>query len=199
MREKNLVRSREINNQNLVILDLNIIFAAEMYEQYLKYDSIPAGSILQRILRKEHISQKKLSDQTGIITQRINDLVKGKRRFTVESSALLARFLPVPDPGYFYRIQCNHDIYTYIERYMRQPVECSLFREALFWDIDATTLDWKKHKCWIIQRVFEYGNESEVKVIIEHYGSQAVTDALNNIQDDWKRDARERMTNKFLK
>ena len=170
-----------------------------MYEQYLKYDSIPAGAVLQRILRKENISQKKLSDQTGIITQRINDLIKGKRRFTVETSATLARFLPVPEAGYFYRLQCNHDIFTYINRHVRQPVDCSHFRDALFWDVEATSLDWEKHKRWIIQRVFEYGNDAEVETIIEHYGSQAIEDTLNSIQDEWRRDARETMIKKHLK
>ena len=170
-----------------------------MYEQYLKYDSIPAGVVLQRILRKENVSQKKLSDQTGIITQRINDLVKGKRRFTVETSATLARYLPVPEPGYFYRLQCNHDIFTYIENHLRQSVDRSQFRDALFWDIDATSLDWNKHKRWIIQRVFEYGNDTEVQTIIDHYGPRVVKDTLSTIQDEWKRDARETMIKKHLK
>lgn len=170
-----------------------------MYEQYLKYDSIPAGAVLQHILKKEKVSQKKLSDQTGIITQRINDLVKGKRRFTVETSALLARCLPVPEPGYFYRLQCNHDIFSYLDNHRCQPIDHSLFRKALFWDIDATTLDWEKHRRWIIQRVFEYGNDAEVKAVIEHYGPQATMESLNAIQDEWMRDARENMIKKHLK
>ena len=169
-----------------------------MYEQYLKYDSIPAGAVLQRILKKEHISQKQLSDLSGIITQRINDLVKGKRRFTVETSALIGKFLPVPDPGYFYRLQCNHDIFTYIGNHLTS-IDHSQFRDALFWDIDTTTLDWNKHKRWIIQRVFEYGNDAEVKAIIEHYGLTATKEILNSIQDNWRREARENMANKHLK
>ena len=187
------------SNQNLVIICFCIIFAAIMYEQYLKYESIPAGSILQRILRKENVSQKKLSDLSGIITQRINDLVKGKRRFTVETSAMLAKCLPVPDPGYFYRLQCNHDIHTYLESQLSQPVDLSGFRQALFWDIDAATLDWEKHKHWLIQRVFEYGNDNEVETIIEHYGQSIVEDTLNSINNDWRRAARETMIKKHLK
>ena len=183
----------------MVIIDLSIIFVAVMYEQYLKYDSIPAGMVLQRILRKEMISQKSLSDQTGIITQRINDLVKGKRRFTVETSALLARFLPVPEPGYFYRLQCNHDIFTYLNSYSSHPVDRSRFRDALFWDIDAANLDWNRHKRWIIQRVFEYGNDGEVEAIIEYYGPQTVMETLNSIHDDWRRNTRENMIKKHLK
>lgn len=183
----------------MVICIIYGIFAAEMYEQYLKYASIPAGSVLQRILRKEKVSQKKLSDQTGIIPQRINDLVRSKRRFTIEMSATLAKFLSLTDPGYFYRIQCNHDIFMFMELHNHQPVNCSQFREALFWDIEASTLDWNKHKRWIIQRVFEYGNDAEVETVIEHYGSQAIKDTLNTIQDDWRRDAREMMIKKHLR
>ena len=169
-----------------------------MYEQYFQYDSLPAGAVLRRILKKEKVSQKELSDRTGIITQRINDLVTGKRRFTLESSSLIARCLKLSDLGYFYRLQCNHDIYLYIEQLTRQPVDLTRFRTALFWDIDTTTLDWNKHKDWIIQRVFEYGNDAEIETVIEHYGLTTIRESLDSIQDNWKKDAREIMIKRHL-
>lgn len=170
-----------------------------MYEQYLKYESLPAGAVLRRILRKEKVSQKKLSDETGIITQRINDLVKGKRRFTLESSSLIASSLSLSDPGYFYRLQCNHDIYLFVEACEHQIIDLTKFRKSLFWDADVKTLDWEKHKRWIIQRVFEYGNDEEINALIEHYGNKTVKEVLSTIQDEWKREAREIMMKKHLK
>lgn len=169
-----------------------------MYEQYIKYDSLPAGAVLRRILKKEKVSQKELSDRTGIITQRINDLVNGKRRFTLESSSLIARCLELSDLGYFYRLQCNHDIYLYIENLTRQPVDLTKFRKALFWDIDTSALDWNKHKEWIIQRIFEYGNDAEIETVIEHYGSTTIRETLESIQDNWKRGTREMMIKRHL-
>ena len=170
-----------------------------MYEQYLKYESLPAGAVLRRILRKEKVSQKALSDESGIITQRINDLVNGKRRFTPESSSLIAKSLSLSDPGYFYRLQCNHDIYLFVEAQGHQSIDLTIFRKSLFWDADVETLDWDKHKRWIIQRVFEYGNDEEINVVIAHYGSQTVKEVLNTIHDEWKRDVRETMMKKHLK
>ena len=170
-----------------------------MYEQYLKYESLPAGAVLRRILRKEKVSQKALSDETGIITQRINDLVNGKRRFTPESSSLIAKYLSLPDLGYFYRLQCNHDIYLFVEALEHQPIDMTKFRKSLFWDADVETLDWDKHKRWIIQRVFEYGNDAEVNAVIVHYGSATVKEALSTIHDEWMKDARETMMKKHLK
>ena len=154
-----------------------------MYEQYLKYNSIPAGAVLRHILKKEKISQKHLSDKTGIITQRINDLIKNKRRFTVETSAIIARVLPVSNNN----VSLTH-----------KPANISLIRKALFWDINAETLDWEKHKKWIIQRVFEYGNDDEVRTIISHYGRQIVIEILSSIKDEWRQTQRENMINKHL-
>ena len=182
----------------MVIFLFRIIFAAIMYEQYLKYNSIPAGAVLRHILKKEKISQKHLSDKTGIITQRINDLIKNKRRFTVETSAIIARVLPVSNIGYFYLLQSNHDIYQYNVSLTHKPANISLIRKALFWDINAETLDWEKHKKWIIQRVFEYGNDDEVRTIISHYGRQIVIEILSSIKDEWRQTQRENMINKHL-
>lgn len=168
-----------------------------MYEHYLKYESLPAGAVLRRILKKENVSQKELSDRTGIITQRINDLVNGKRRFSLETSSLIAKSLSLPDVGFFYRLQSNHDIYVF-ESQSRHPINLLQFRKALFWDVKVETLDWDKHKHWIIQRVFEYGNDNEVIAVIEHYGKQAIREALETITDDWKRESREIMIKKHL-
>ena len=74
----------------------------------------------------------------------------------------------------------------------------SLIRKALFWDINAETLDWEKHKKWIIQRVFEYGNDDEVRTIISHYGRQIVIEILSSIKDEWRQTQRENMINKHL-
>ncbi len=174
------------------------IFAANMYEQYLKYNSIPAGAVLRRILKKEKISQKQLSDKTGIITQRINDLINNKRRFTIETSAIISEILPVPHIGYFYLLQSHHDIYQYAKAQAHLPTELSSIRKTLFWDINIETLDWEKHKCWIIQRIFEYGNDDEVTAIIKLYGIQMVKDTLRSIQNEWRQTQREHMIKKHL-
>ncbi|MBI4994134.1 hypothetical protein HZC21_00610 [Candidatus Peregrinibacteria bacterium] len=33
------------------------------------------------------------------------------------------------------------------------------FRQSLFWDIDPKTIDLKKHKRYIIERILDFGND----------------------------------------
>lgn len=84
-----------------------------MYEQYLSMPGVPAGAILKRILQKEKIAKKEIAKKSAIYPQRINDLIKGKRKFTPEYSSHLEQALGISSLGYFYRIQTNNDIYLY--------------------------------------------------------------------------------------
>lgn len=39
------------------------------------------------------------------------------------------------------------------------------FSSNLFWDIDPATLDWDKHRTYIVGRVLEYGNLSDWRLL----------------------------------
>lgn len=73
-----------------------------MYEQYLKYNHIPAGAVLKRILDREHISQRKLAEMSGLLPQHINAYIKGTRRFSPKTSMQIEAHLNLEKPGYFF-------------------------------------------------------------------------------------------------
>lgn len=156
--------------------------------------AVPAGAILNRILQKEQFSQKEIAIKTTIYPQRINDLIKGGRKFTPELSSRLEHALGISTPGYFYRIQTNHDIYCYLdEQERRHSPDLSKFRKALFWEIDAVKkINWIKRANWVIQRSFEYGNQQEIDEVIRFYGRERVAEVLNAIPvtDTWKQNDR---------
>ena len=160
-----------------------------MYEQYLSMPSVPAGAILERILKKENISQKEIAEKTAIYPQRINDLIKGKRKFTPELSVLLEKALGISTLGYFYRIQTYHDIYVYEdEQEKKHTPDLSKFNRALFWETySLSNINWLKSANWVIQRVFEYGDQQEIEEIIHFYGREKVAATLNAIPktDTW--------------
>ncbi|MDR2839778.1 MAG: helix-turn-helix domain-containing protein [Paludibacter sp.] len=157
-----------------------------MYEQYLNLRSVPAGAILKKILQKENISQKEIAQKAAIYPQRINDLIAGKRKFTPEMSVNLAKALGITDIGYFYKIQANHEVYNYEEEQERKITpDLTIFKKSLFWDTDIRKINWLKSPKWIIQRVYEYGNEMEIKAINNFYGYQKVHDLLNQIDEKW--------------
>ena len=55
------------------------------YEKYLSMEDVPAGKILDVILKKEYIS-KKLAHMSNEYPQRICDYIKGERKFTIKAS-----------------------------------------------------------------------------------------------------------------
>ncbi len=170
-----------------------------MYEKYLTINNIPTGAILKRILSQKGISQKKLAEVTGILPQRINDYITGKRRFTPEASLKIEKQLGISISGFFYHIQSNYDIYLTIQAgRLKQHPDFSLFRKSLFWDTDIEKLDWSSNKKWIIQRVFEYGNEAEIKAVIDYYGKNIVASYLETITSHWKEDTRKTNYNKYI-
>ena len=161
-----------------------------MYEQYLTMSAVPAGAILRRILQKEHISQKEIAKRLAIYPQRINDLIRGKRKFTLELSFLLEKSLDISTAGYFYIIQTNHDIYNYRDIQERKLTpNLSKIRKSLFWEtFSLDKINWIRSANWIIQRAFEYGNRQEIDEIIRFYSREKVSEVLNAIpaSDNWK-------------
>jgi len=52
------------------------------------------------------------------------------------------------------------------------------FRPSLFWDVDPKTIDPKKHARYIIERILDFGNDSEVRWMRKQYRPQLVCDVL---------------------
>jgi hypothetical protein len=98
--------------------------------------------------------------------------------------------LGITIPGYFYRIQTNHDIYLYQDEQERKySPDLSKLNKSLFWEtLSLERINWSKQANWIIQRVFEYGNQQAIEEIIRYYGRTKVSAILNAIPltDTWK-------------
>ncbi|MFA4845583.1 MAG: hypothetical protein WC654_03425 [Patescibacteria group bacterium] len=43
------------------------------------------------------------------------------------------------------------------------------FRPALFWDVDPKTIDPKKHARYVIERIFDFGTDKEVRWLWRTY------------------------------
>ena len=170
-----------------------------MYDQYLSITTIPVGAILKRILFKKGISQRQLAIKANELPQRINDIIAGRRKITPEQSLKIEKVLEIDDAGFFYKIQANHDIYlAQLQERLKCKPDISHFRRAIFWDIDLDKLDWIENKEWIIQRIFEYGNEEEAKTIINFYGKVTVLAVLDKVKSAWNSPKRISNISKFL-
>ena len=170
-----------------------------MYEQYLTYHHIPCGAVLDRIRTKEHLTQRELASRSEIPYQRINDFIANRRRISPENSLKLEKALGVDYQCFFYQLQTNYEIFVATNHLSEQATpNKSKYREALFWDTDFNKLDWQHNSEWIIQRVFEYGNEIEIKETIRFYDKKLITKVLHAIKDNWNSENREKNIKKYL-
>ena len=164
-----------------------------MYEEYITAKMTPAGKVLEHILRKAKITQKELSTETGVYPQRINELIKGKRDFTIEQSLNIEKALGIGI------IQANYQVYAYItEKERSQHPDLSKFSTALFWDTRIEKINWIKNKEWVIQRIFEYGNQQEIEEAIRFYGKDTLKAILPTINSEWKKETREKNFKEFV-
>ncbi len=170
-----------------------------MYEEYIKSEKTPAGKVLEHILRRAKITQKQLSVETGIYPQRISELIKGTRNFTIQQSIDIEKALGIGIKGYFYKIQANYEVYVYLtEKEMLIHPDLSKFSMALFWDTRIEKINWIKNKEWVIQRIFEYGNSQEIEEAIRFYGKDTLRTVLPAITSKWKKEIRERNFKEFV-
>jgi antitoxin HigA-1 len=170
-----------------------------MYEEYMKSERTPAGKVLEHILKKARLTQKQLSEKAGIYPQRISDLIKGTRAFTIQQSFDIEKALGIRIEGYFYKIQANYQVYAYLtEKELAKHPDISKFSSALFWDTRIEKINWIRNKEWVVQRVFEYGNKQEIDEIIRFYGKETIKTILQGINSNWKRETRERNYKEFV-
>lgn len=155
-----------------------------MYTRFLSHNNLPAGAVLGHILKQQDMTQRQLSAATGILPQRINDYISGKRRISAEASLLLEQALSIKTKGFFYIIQANHDIHDAITLHSEDAIpDLTRIKKSIFWDTDISRLNWNSNRKSIIRRVFEYGDEQAIKEIIRFYGKNEVTDILTAITD----------------
>lgn len=148
---------------------------------YMKMPSVPAGAILDRIVRQQRRTKTEVGSAAQLIPQRLNDLIMGHRRFTPQNSIALENALGIEFAGFFYLLQANHDIY--MEKQMaakKATPNLQILTKTTFWDVDLSKIDWIKNKKWAIIRALEYGSAEEIREIDRFYGHDAIVEVYNN-------------------
>ncbi len=49
----------------------------------------------------------------------------------------------------------------------------------LFWDVDLATIDPSAHPEWLVERVLEYGNLDDVRLLISYFGQDVFLDLVS--------------------
>ena len=143
---------------------------------------IHPGIILERELKKRKLPKRRLAILINEFPQILGDITKGKRRINPYLSIRLGNALEL-DESFFSVLQTYFDIEQ--EKNKRAlPIHPNfkILRPILFWDTDIKLINWEKHKVSVIRRVFERGNEQEIKEIISFYGNEEIEKVLLQIR-----------------
>lgn len=53
---------------------------------------------------------------------------------------------------------------------------------TLFWDTDATVLDWEVNAPFIVERVLQRGTVEDFRTIVAYYGRERLRDIIKNLR-----------------
>lgn len=147
---------------------------------YTSMPMVPAGAILDRIIKQQKRVKAEVAASSRLIPQRLNDLIMGNRRFTPQNSMALETALGIEIQGFFYLIQANHDIYEAQKAARKQnSPNLELLTKTTFWDTNLEKVDWTQCREWAIRRVLEYGNSDEIREMDRFYGHEALMKVFN--------------------
>ncbi len=144
-----------------------------------KIKGVHPGAVLRRELKRRGIQSKLFALSLGEYPQTINAISIGRRGINPALSIKLGHALGVDDE-YFALLQAYYDIEKERKILLENQTKPNLakIRKILFWDTDITKIDWQKNRRAIIRRIFERGNDSEIKEIISFYGDDIVIGEL---------------------
>ncbi|WP_234461946.1 helix-turn-helix transcriptional regulator [Pedobacter segetis] len=142
--------------------------------KYEKYKGIHPGAVLERELKKRGLSQRYFALSLSEHPQTINAITKGNRDLNIPLALKIEKMLGLEE-GTMALLQTFYDIEK------QKKKECtpsrpdlSILRKILFWDTDINKIDWDKNSAYVINRVFERGNEQEKKEIFRFYSEDKI-------------------------
>ncbi|TDW48754.1 plasmid maintenance system antidote protein VapI [Flavobacterium sp. 270] len=138
-----------------------------------KYKGIHPGAIIERELKKRNLAQRPFALSILEYPQTFNAVIKGKRGISTSLALKVENALELEE-GTLSILQVYYDIKIEKKKTILIKPNLSLLRKSLFWDTNIDTIDWQTQSFAVIKRVFERGNFSEKKEIINFYGLQKV-------------------------
>lgn len=148
--------------------------------KYEKYKGIHPGAVLERELRRRGLSQRSFALSLSEYPQTINAITKGNRDLNIPLALKIEKMLGLEE-GTMALLQTFYDIEKHKKKGSTSGhPDLSILRKILFWDTDINKIDWNKNSAYVINRVFERGNEQEKKEIFRFYGEDKIKEVTGN-------------------
>lgn len=149
-----------------------------------KIKGIHPGAILKREIRTLGYKNNELSDAINEYAQTISAILNERRGINPALSIKLGQKLGVEE-DYFMLLQASYDVKKALQKTIITTPDLNKIRKSLFWDTSFNNIDWNKNKRAIIKRIFERGNDQEIKEIIAFYGRPVIKLELKNISNNF--------------
>lgn len=146
-----------------------------------KYKGIHPGAVLERELKKRKLAKRPFALSIAVHPQSLNAITKGKRGMNTVLAMKIEEALDLEE-GTLMTLQVYYDIK--VEKQKRSSSkrpELANIRTILFWDTDFSKINWEKHDKYVIQRVFERGNQDEKNEILKFYGEEKIKEITGSI------------------
>lgn len=153
-----------------------------MLPEITKIKGVHPGAVLSRELKRRGLESKQFALSLGEYPQTISAINKGRRGINPSLSIKLGNALGV-DSAYFMLLQAYYEVEKERKELQKTQAKPNLskIRKIVFWDTDFDSIDWQKHRKAVIQRIFERGNDIEIKEIIAFYGKELVEKELSGV------------------
>ena len=151
-----------------------------MLPEISKIKGVFPGAVLSRELKKRGLNSKQFALSLGEYPQTINAISKGRRGINPKLSIKLGEKLG-ESPEYFMLLQAYYEVEKKKQEILlknQAKPNMKILSKVLFWDTDIDKIDWQKHKKFVINRVFERGDEEQINEIISFYDKELVKEIL---------------------
>ena len=137
------------------------------------------GLFLQRELGNRKLKSGQFAESIGEHPQTLSAIIRGRRSMNTPLSLRIEQALGLEE-GFLMTLQVYYDI-AEEKRKLSQNHHPDLtkFRKTLFWDTTIENIDFAAHRRYVINRVFERGNEEEIQEVIRFYGRDVILDNIN--------------------
>lgn len=136
------------------------------------------GLYLQRELDKRKLKSGRFAESIGEHPQTLSAIIRGRRSMNTPLSLRIEQALGLEE-GFLMTLQVFYDIAEEKRLLSRNNhPDLSKYNHTLFWDTTFENIDWNEHSSYIINRVFERGNEEEILETIRFYGRDVVISSI---------------------
>ena len=172
------LRASKILVMPLVFLNKFVYFCT-MNKMIEILKGLHPGLFLQRELGNRKLKSGHFAESIGEHPQTLSAIIRGRRSMNTPLSLRIEQALGLEE-GFLMTLQVYYDIAEEKRKlsHSHRP-DLTKFRSTIFWDTMIENIDFTTHSRYVINRVFERGNEEEIKEIIRFYGRDVILDKIN--------------------